>query len=248
VKNVTDKQKQMVVVALAVVIMGVGAFQLVGSPAPIKKARKVAKQAMAKAEVSKEDPSLIVPESLKDYVAGPLPVRDPFDAPDTEGHETKPNQKPETQPKPEVKPDKPGKSPFRPVNTARRTARQASQFNRESTAPLDPMVGALPQVGPDGTLAASSGQGGTNNGAQVRVEPGKILRQPGEFAYQLSGVVIGDAPAVVLQDDSGKQRLVRQGGAIDGDSRVVSVNRNAVVVRHNGKNITLKLGGSPETK
>jgi len=156
-----------------------------------------------------------------------------------------PNQAATPEQKQDQKPSKAGKSPFRPINAARRTAGLASEFNRESTAPLDPMVGTLPQVGSDGTLSASGGPG---NPAQVRVEPGKILRQSGEFAYRLSGVVVGNASAVVLQDDSGKQRLVRQGGSIDGESRVVSIDRNAVVVRHNGKNITLKLGGSPETK
>jgi len=98
-----------------------------------------------------------------------------------------------------------------------------------SVPPLSPMVGQLPD--PTGEAGA------------IGIEPGKPLRQPGEFAYQVNGVVLGSRPAVVLQDDNGNQRLVPVGGSVDKDSRVVGVERGKVTVQHKGKKLTLSMGG-----
>lgn len=64
------------------------------------------------------------------------------------------------------------------------------------------------------------------------------------FGYQVRGVVIGARPAAVFADSSGAQRIISQGGSIDGDSRVVEIEKGRVVVLFRGKYLTLSVGGN----
>ncbi len=64
-----------------------------------------------------------------------------------------------------------------------------------------------------------------------------------DFPYSVSGTMMGDKPLVVLTDQAGKQKIVSVGGAIDGDSQVVSISNGKVTVRHRGKNKTVSVGG-----
>jgi hypothetical protein len=92
-----------------------------------------------------------------------------------------------------------------------------------SLPPLDPMGGSL--AGPGG----------------VGLSPGQPLRQPGEFGYRVKGVVVGDRPVAILEDDGGNQRMVPLGGSVDGDSRVVGIEKGRVRIRHRGKDQTLTI-------
>jgi hypothetical protein len=67
---------------------------------------------------------------------------------------------------------------------------------------------------------------------------------PNAFSYGVSGIITGAKPAAVITDANGNQRLIAEGGAIDGDSSIVSISRGKVVVRHKNKNITLTVGGA----
>ena len=101
--------------------------------------------------------------------------------------------------------------------------------------PLAMRPSMLPPFPIPGISPTLSGPGGTN----VGVQPGAPIRQPGEFAYKLSGVILGVRPAAIFTDDSGNQKLVLLGGSLDGDNRLVGLARGQATVNHNGKNLTM---------
>lgn len=84
------------------------------------------------------------------------------------------------------------------------------------------------------------------SGPSTAIQPGAPLRQPGDF--EVAGVITGAKPAAVFVDPSGNQRLVTVGGALDGDSRLVSVEKGKVTVEHKGKTKTINVGGTPNVK
>lgn len=205
------KKKTLVLVALAVVLVGVGAFGFL-RPEPQIPPKVVArssdaetgpaeKDAPAKksADVGKDERA----EQLMALVTGPLSPRDPFEPQGSMGTEAV------TAPPPA------GASAPPPPPQVRRTP---------SVPPLDPLAGSL---------------GGTPSG--MGISPGPALRQPGEFGYRVKGVVVGSKPVAVLEDEGGNQRLVPLGGSIDGDSRVVGIEKGRVRIRHRGKDQTLTL-------
>jgi hypothetical protein len=70
---------------------------------------------------------------------------------------------------------------------------------------------------------------------------------PSQFGYTVSGVITGGGkPAAVFTDSSGNQRLVPVGGSLDGDSKVVAIDRGNVTIEHRGKKQRLSLGGNPK--
>jgi hypothetical protein len=62
---------------------------------------------------------------------------------------------------------------------------------------------------------------------------------------RLVGVVVGPDPVAVLQNDDGEQRTFRVGSEVVPGSRILSIERRKVVVRHLGRQVTLTLGGIP---
>jgi hypothetical protein len=94
--------------------------------------------------------------------------------------------------------------------------------------PFQPLGGSLPAAG--GSVTISS------NGVD-----------PNRFGYTVSGVITGGGkPAAVFTDASGNQRLVPVGGSLDGDSKVVSIDKGNVIIEHRGKTQRLSLGGNPK--
>jgi hypothetical protein len=83
-------------------------------------------------------------------------------------------------------------------------------------------------------------------GAQLPGAGGEVIPFQAEnaFNYELAGVMVGERPVAVFKDEKGGQRLVPVGGSLDGDSRVTSITRGKVTVRHKGKTITLTMGGT----
>ncbi len=218
-----DKKKLVIVGVLGVLVLGIGAFQFMGSsPAPAKSgATKPTAMTDAQPEVKPSDGK----NDLSKMVASTLPQKDPFQP------GTLPDDPSKAQPE---KPVEPPKAPVVRNPLMRGTRRTGSDF---SVPPVSPMTGQLPdptgQGGPTGPIGANG----------VGVQKGAPLRQPGEFAYSVNGVVLGSRPAAVFQDDNGNQRLVPVGGSVDGDSRVVSIERGKVTVQHKGKKLTLTMGG-----
>jgi hypothetical protein len=69
-----------------------------------------------------------------------------------------------------------------------------------------------------------------------------------KFAFMLSGVMLGEKPMAVFTDSQGGQRLVLLGGSLDPDSKVVSIERDAVTVKFHGKALRLTVEGNPNAK
>lgn len=210
-----DKQKVIILAVLGIVIVGVGAFQFLGgsSPEPPKTAKKAEADAKPKAG---EEP--VVDEKkveLTKLITGALPARDPFRPSPFEQPDTVALATPQPSPAGSSQPRVPRPAPI-----------------GGAVAPMNPM-GGLPAAVPNGTI-------GGPGGASVAIQPGAPLRQPGEPPYSVAGVVIGKERMVVLQDDDGNQRLVKVGDSLDGNTRIVSVERGKVKVRAGSKTVELQ--------
>ena len=103
------------------------------------------------------------------------------------------------------------------------------------------MGGTVPPFDPTGGLPPGTG-GATG---PVGLDGGSPLRQPGEFAYSMKGVIVGNKPMAVFEDDNGNQRLVPLGGSVDRDTQVVGIEKGKVRIRHRGKDKTLHLPEGP---
>lgn len=237
-----DKKKIVVLAALGVVILCVGAFQIMSSsstaPAPAKPvaaksdekadegtANEKAANNSATAEYSADESGengIVANEGaesadpLRQLYSMNLSVRDPFAS-------VTPLPITDTGPK-----NPAGVNPPR-------TSRGSSSMGGMTVPPFDPnsIPGGLPPIGGDpGALGAGT-------------QPGLNLPPAGP-AYSVSGVIRGEKNAAVIADAQGNQQLVREGQDIDGDAKVVSVQKNKVVIRKkDGKTITLSVGGNP---
>jgi hypothetical protein len=104
-----------------------------------------------------------------------------------------------------------------------------------------PQIQPMPEISIDKT-------GGIGSGG---VDPvGPVVVQPPEpqFSYRLSGVMLGAKPMAVFTDLQGNQRLVLLGGALDPESKVLSISKDAVAVRFHGKTLRLTVEGNPNEK
>lgn len=121
----------------------------------------------------------------------------------------------------------------------------SAKFNKPNTPNPAPMqkidppptqVTPMPTVGIDKT-------GGFNPEAPVVVQP----PEP-QFTYRLSGVMLGAKPMAVFTDLQGNQRLILLNGALDPESKVLSISKDAVTVRFHGKTLRLTVEGNPNDK
>lgn len=229
-----DKKKLMVVIALGVVCVGVGAFQFMSSgpaPKPVAKQESTKKAEDAKAEASgdgkthgtvaeggttgdKKDP-------MNQLYTMALSPRDPFDEGNLPGLDTNSPTTAQT-PNTQTNPQPTSTSGQRPGG--RRPGGNASTFV-PPVLPGNLNGSGLPnvQISPDGSMPIETVDGG----------------------YSVSGVIQGEKNAAIVTDSSGNQRMVQEGQSLDGDTKVVSVKNGNVVVRRKGKNVTLKMGGNP---
>lgn len=241
-----DKKKVVVLVALAVVILGVGAFQFLsnGSSAPATDAA-VVKASLAEDE---DDVEGGAPKSTRSAIAeyaGDTAGEDPSAEETEEGAAEA--AKVETDPLRQLYAvNLAVRDPFMALasmptvnqgntnNLVRRAPVRPSGGSSSGGAimpPFDPLGGSLPPVG-GGTIQAPS------------QSPDQVV--PKGPAYSVSGVIRGETNAAVIEDANGNQKLVREGQAIDGDAKVASVQKGRVVIRKkDGKTITLTVGGNP---
>ncbi len=222
-----DKKKTIVFVGLAVVLLAVGAFQFIPKDKPVKATVVDAtsgsggtspdgQQADGKKPELGPDGKKLDPqkELLRAMVSAPLARRDPF------AQETVP---------PTASTNNP---PTQPQIDQPKVARMGSSGGGS----MPKMGGTVPPYEPlpqGGGIGANPNEQGLTKAAP--------LRQPGEFAYKVRGVLNGPKPMAVFEDDSGNQRLVPLGGSVDGDSKVVGIERGKVHIRHKGKDKTLTL-------
>lgn len=203
-----DKKKLMAIAALGAVLVGMGAFTLLGGseppPPPVVSKKDTAKTAdAAKVAAEAEGPK-------NPSVASALPQRDPFkdamlqsDAPKVAAPQLPPPVK---------------------AHVSR------PRFNGSGD-----QLPVLPQFDKSGTLAG-----------QIGVQAAGP--DPSAFNYRVSGVIVGARPAAVFTDSQGNQRLVSVGASLDGDSKVLAIDRGQVTVQYRGKTLRLTLGGTPNEK
>jgi len=218
----SDKKKLMVLGALALVLVAVGAFTFVGGgsppPAPVAKTEPTPDDEAATGdeatgetegtETKATDPGSQLVAQLS---AGELPTRDPF------------------QPDIVAKVEPPVTEPPAQASAPRQTptVRRRPSGIGGSLPPFNPMGsgGGLPPIG----------------GPGIGLEPGTALRSPDDPGYRVKGVIQGSKPMAVLEDGNGNQKLVPVGGSVDGDTQVTGIEKGKVRVRHRGKEKTLDL-------
>jgi len=91
--------------------------------------------------------------------------------------------------------------------------------------PVDPMPGVLP----GGDVAGGS------------TTP--LVPAPPRYGFSLTGVILGRKPAAVFVDAQGAQHLIELGGRLDGDTQLVDLAKDHVVLRIKDQTKTLTLGG-----
>lgn len=187
-------KKVLILGALVVVLLGVGALQFVGGakdePRPEPK-----KQRQAEKQTVEQKQDMPLPSGVS---VGP--VRDPFAKPG--GLAAEPEQGPGRLP---------DGTPFKPPDAERPTAAL-------SGPKLEPLGGS-----PASDLPVSRALNGCG--------------------WEAVGVVIGPVPIAVLRDESGEQVLIREGHAVDDQTRILKVTPRSVTIRHLKKTVTLAIGG-----
>ncbi|MCX7799531.1 MAG: hypothetical protein N2109_04230 [Fimbriimonadales bacterium] len=131
----------------------------------------------------------------------------------------------------------PPRDPFDPTTAVASLQRQTPQEPEPKPAPEPkPLTGKLEPLPP----VMPSGLSGS-----LRLSPDKPAEPPAP-KFVVTGVFLGEKSAAVIQDEQGNQKLVGQGEALDGDTRVVAVDRNRVVLRQRGKTVVLTVGGEAQ--
>lgn len=96
--------------------------------------------------------------------------------------------------------------------------------------PLPGNIAPMPAPLPGGANGLSGGIG--NEGATAI---------PQEPRYKVRGIVIGNRSVAVFEDENGNQRLIPEGGSVDGQTRVKRIERGRVTVETQGKEKTLTI-------
>lgn len=204
-----EKKKLIVIGALTVLMLGIGAFQIAkGSshaPAPAVVATTTGTAASgsdATSTTNKDDSQSA--QQANDLVKGSYPAHDPF--------------------KPVVDANAP--PPAAPLQNTSKPLTERVAKNQ--------LFPAFPGIRKDGQLPVASAQGGVTT---------PIKPPAPDYGYRLAGVLMGKKPAAVFVDAQGGQHLVELGGSLDGDTRLVDLDRGHVVLRVKDQTKTLTLGG-----
>ena len=96
--------------------------------------------------------------------------------------------------------------------------------------PLPGNIAPMPAPLPGGANGLSGGIG--SEGATA---------VPQEPRYKVRGIVIGNRSVAVFEDENGNQRLIPEGGSVDGQTRVKRIERGRVTVETQGKEKTLTI-------
>ena len=205
----------MVLGALVILVIAVGAFQFMGGKPAASDATVATTDADAgdgttgvegeegtDGTVGEEgvDGEVQPVNAIGDVVAS-LPVRDPFQP--SQGMEDSTTPKVVEPPKTVTEP--------RPPRVA----------SNGGNTPYNPGIGgSLPELGGFG-------------GGQL------TPTTPPEPAFRVVGILVGERPIAVFEDDGGNQRLVPLGGSIDGDTKVTKIEQGKVTIERHGKAKTL---------
>lgn len=221
--------KQLAIIGvLAAVLLAVGAFQFM-TPVPVPPLPDQEKTAAAPgsepvepaangeaptAETAKSDP---IRDALLNYATSNATPRDPFKPAGDLAKEF-------ASPQGKVAP-----AEASPVvgNAAEGANPGPSRFPRQNVEPMNPMQGSL-AGGPGVGLMQSGSLPDGSNSADPRI----ITGGP---SYKVKGILVGTTRMVVLEDAEGNQKLVPEGGSVDGDTTIVKVQNNTVKISTRGK-------------
>lgn len=212
---------------LAAVLLSVGAFQFM-TPVPVPPLpaqEPVAKEAEAaqpsnpagsgeEAAAPKSDP---VRDALLTYATSSATPRDPFKPVGDMAKEF-------AAPQGKVAPAEAAPVVGNPTEGARPTA---PRYARQGVQPVNPMEGSLPSGSNMGITPA-----GDNSSGSAAGDPRIITGGP---SYKVKGILVGTTRMVVLEDAEGNQKLVPEGGSVDGDTTIVKVRDNTVKISTRGK-------------
>lgn len=213
-----DKKKTMVLAALFVVILGVGAFQfMAGGETPPPPAKKDDK---AKADAKKD-----AVQPIKNPGYYPLAAHDPF-IPATFINEATPDPTPQ-QPAPQ--PDNSKKGPV--WQDGGNGPRLKNHGDPRGLIP-GPLEGGMPAGG--------------NKGTGTEVKPMEVEKP--KFGYTLIGIVVGNHPTAVFDDGQGNQQLVEVGQSVGPNAKVIAISRGTVRIRFNAETLTFNVGGNPNAQ
>lgn len=214
-----EKQKTMIVLALGVVLLGVGVFQFLpkGSPAvQVNDAAQTYAPDDAVASLTPEEKEAAERDAILATLGGPLPPRDPFRA-------GKPIATPAMNPAPAPA----SATTQRPTSSPRPSGQRYVGGGSGGSRRPGPLPGGVPPWNP----------GGPNGGANgVSIRPGS--------GFAVVGTVTGDRPAAIIRDADGRQRIVPLGGQVDPDTTVVGIDRGQVRVKTTEGERTLNLEGN----
>jgi len=266
-----DKKKGLILGALALVLVGIGAFTMLGGEEPKKESKpksKVSKKTKASSETklvkggSDSKPSGEVKGVPK---ISDLDVNSPDSAPNLENGASKQPDDPSLASMehsglspmakrdpfavpPEGVPAKP--EPAKPIASTNST----SAPNKPAPAPMGGVragiakAEALPEVAPMPVPGGPIAMGGPSADAHGKpnLKSAPAAYNENEVPFSVDGVVVGDRPVAVLADAEGNRRVVKVGARI-GDGEVVRISKSGVFVRRNGKVVALKIGGGSGT-
>jgi hypothetical protein len=120
----------------------------------------------------------------------------------------------------------------------------ASAAQPDKSSKLEPQPPFMAMKGD--ILPVATGAGASQPPSQASKAP--VVPPTPPFAYKLGGVMLGAKSLAVFVDETGGQRLVGVGAAIDPDSKLVSVTNTGAVVNYRGKRLRIALGGDPRAK
>lgn len=227
-KNSNNTKQIAIVGVLAAVLLAVGAFQFMGpSPAPVVPPADTTTAANEPAGAPVEGgdvvegtiPSDPVREALLSYATSNATPRDPFKPSGSLAQEY-------AMPQGKVAPASAAPAPIVGNPDEGRVSRP-SRTPRQDIPAMNPMGGSFPDGGSMGLAPTGPIAEGANPGV-----PGTIT---GGSSYKVKGIIVGTTRMVVLEDADGNQKLVPEGGSVDGDTTVVKVQGNTVKISSKGR-------------
>ncbi len=168
--------------------------------------------------VSKADP---IREALLTYATSNASPRDPFKPAGSLATEM-------ASPQGKVAPANAAPVYGNPSESESRPTRQSPP--PQQVPPMDPLAGTL-QGGPQVALQ-SPGAGQSGVGGPAAIDPRTFTGGP---SYKVKGILVGNTRMVVLEDAEGNQKLVPEGGSVDGDTTIVKIRDNTVKISTRGR-------------
>jgi hypothetical protein len=237
-----NKKQTMIIAALGVVLLAVGAFQFVGLSQPIVIKEPVGEEgaggetaapvgAVAAAEPAKtleqaEAERKMLEEQIETILAATVTPRDPF------------------RPKGSVSVQAPG-APSAAVPEAPRVVGNGAAPPVDAPRPRRSASPSYPDLAVFDPFGAPSGPGvlplpGAPAGG-IKAPGGSPAEIPNETSCKVAGVIVGKTRMAIVEDSNGNQKLVKEGDAIDGKKTIVGIESGRVSVREDGKTKVIKL-------